>query len=79
MGWRPGSHAGGLAAGIDLTGACGVLVVPDVLANAGGVVVSYFEWVQDLQRFFWNEDEVRRGLERSMVESFARVWEFSLF
>lgn len=55
----------------------GILVVPDVLANAGGVVVSYFEWVQDLQRFFWNEDEVRRNLERIMVESFARVWEFS--
>ncbi len=55
----------------------GILVVPDVLANAGGVVVSYFEWVQDLQRFFWNEDEVRRNLERIMVESFTRVWEFS--
>lgn len=55
----------------------GILVVPDVLANAGGVVVSYFEWVQDLQRFFWNEDEVHRNLERIMVESFARVWTFS--
>ncbi len=55
----------------------GVLVVPDVLANAGGVVVSYFEWVQDLQRFFWDADEVRRNLERIMIGSFAHVWEFS--
>src|SRR5690606_11463605 len=38
----------------------GIMVVPDVLANAGGVVVSYFEWVQDLQNFFWEEDEVNK-------------------
>ena len=56
----------------------GVVVVPDILANAGGVVVSYFEWVQDMQCFFWEEAEVNRHLERIMVESFGRVWETSL-
>ena len=50
----------------------GIIVVPDILANAGGVVVSYFEWVQDLQFFFWDEDEVNRNLERIMVSSFWR-------
>lgn len=39
-----------------------VLVIPDILANAGGVIVSYFEWVQDLQNFFWREDEVNNKL-----------------
>ena len=42
----------------------GVLVIPDVLANAGGVVVSYFEWVQGLQELFWKEDEVNERLRR---------------
>lgn len=53
----------------------GVLIVPDILANAGGVVVSYFEWVQDMQCFFWEEAEVNRHLERIMVQSFEKVWE----
>ncbi len=48
----------------------GVLVVPDILANAGGVTVSYFEWVQGLQEFFWDEDEVYRQLERVLRKSF---------
>jgi glutamate dehydrogenase (NAD(P)+) len=51
----------------------GILVVPDILANAGGVVVSYFEWVQDLQNFFWEENEVNNKLERIMKRSFAEV------
>lgn len=51
----------------------GVLVVPDILANAGGVVVSYFEWVQDLQNFFWEENEVNNKLVRIMRHSFAAV------
>ena len=55
----------------------GIIVVPDILANAGGVVVSYFEWVQDLQYYFWEEDEVNRNLERIMVHSFDRVWGYS--
>ncbi len=48
----------------------GVLVVPDIVANAGGVIVSYFEWVQDLQSFFWEEDEVNQRLHRLIVKSF---------
>ncbi len=55
----------------------GIIVVPDILANAGGVVVSYFEWVQDLQCFFWDEDEVNRNLKRILVRSFKEVWDFS--
>ena len=55
----------------------GITVVPDILANAGGVVVSYFEWVQDLQYYFWDEEEVNRNLNRLMVDSFARVWNYS--
>jgi len=51
----------------------GVFVVPDILANAGGVVVSYFEWVQDLQSFFWEESEVNQRLQRIMVNAFASV------
>ncbi len=51
----------------------GVMVVPDVLANAGGVVVSYFEWVQDLQNFFWEENEVNTKLTRIMRHSFGAV------
>jgi glutamate dehydrogenase (NAD(P)+) len=54
-----------------------ILVVPDILANAGGVVVSYLEWVQDLQNFFWDEAEVNRTLKKMMVRSFREVWDFS--
>jgi len=52
----------------------GKYVVPDILANSGGVVVSYFEWVQSIQSFFWDEDEVNRNLKRVMVNSFADTW-----
>jgi len=55
----------------------GVFVVPDILANAGGVVVSYFEWVQGLQAFFWSEDEVNRQLETVMHNAFHEVLEMS--
>ncbi|TAH36312.1 MAG: Glu/Leu/Phe/Val dehydrogenase [Planctomycetota bacterium] len=51
----------------------GVFVVPDILANAGGVTVSYFEWVQDRMAYFWEEEEVNQRLERVMVRSFNDV------
>ena len=51
----------------------GVYVVPDVLANAGGVTVSYFEWVQDFSSFFWSEDEINQRLERIMREAYAGI------
>jgi glutamate dehydrogenase (NAD(P)+) len=51
-----------------------VLVVPDVLANAGGVTVSYFEWVQDFSSFFWTEDEINARLTRIMQNAFGAVW-----
>lgn len=54
----------------DIFSGKGVQVVPDILANAGGVVVSYFEWVQDLQAFFWDEEEVYRQLTRAMTRSY---------
>ena len=49
----------------------GVFVIPDILANAGGVTTSYFEWVQDRHGYFWEEEEVNRRLEAKMVEAFA--------
>ncbi|MBN1565324.1 MAG: Glu/Leu/Phe/Val dehydrogenase [Anaerolineae bacterium] len=52
----------------------GIMVVPDILANAGGVIVSYFEWVQDLQFYFWEVEEVREKLHKKMVKSFDEVW-----
>jgi glutamate dehydrogenase (NAD(P)+) len=52
----------------------GIRVLPDVLTNAGGVTVSYFEWVQDLSRFFWDRDEIRRRLGDKLGDAFARVW-----
>jgi len=55
----------------------GVLVVPDVIANAGGVTVSYFEWVQDFSSFFWTEEEINLRLTRIMREAFAAVWQLS--
>jgi glutamate dehydrogenase (NAD(P)+) len=53
----------------------GVVVVPDILANAGGVTVSYFEWVQDIQSFFWEEGEINAKLEKVMRKAFAQMCE----
>jgi glutamate dehydrogenase (NAD(P)+) len=55
----------------------GIPVVPDILANAGGVTVSYFEWVQDLGRLFWDRDEIRIKLADKMMDAFDRVWDVS--
>ena len=55
----------------------GIVVVPDVIANAGGVTVSYFEWVQDFSSFFWSEDEIYGRLERIMSEAFSAIWQLS--
>lgn len=52
----------------------GVFLIPDILANAGGVVVSYFEWVQGLQNFFWTEEQVNKELQRIMQDAFDRVY-----
>lgn len=53
----------------------GITLVPDVVANAGGVIVSYFEWVQDFSSFFWTEDEINLRLEKILVGSYRRIWE----
>jgi glutamate dehydrogenase (NAD(P)+) len=53
----------------------GILVLPDVLANAGGVVVSYFEWVQGLQEYFWKEDEVNARLNEIVTRAFDETWD----
>ena len=55
----------------------GILVLPDILANAGGVTVSYFEWVQDLGRLFWTREEIRARLADKMAAAFDRVWELA--
>jgi len=55
----------------------GIIVIPDILCNAGGVVVSYFEWVQDMQQLFWEEDDINHRLERIMLRSFHDVYDTS--
>jgi glutamate dehydrogenase (NAD(P)+) len=55
----------------------GIVVLPDILTNAGGVTVSYFEWVQDLGRLFWGRDEIREKLAEQICDAFDRVWDLS--
>ena len=55
----------------------GIIVLPDILTNAGGVTVSYFEWVQDLGRLFWNREEIRAKLADKLNDGFDRVWELA--
>jgi glutamate dehydrogenase (NAD(P)+) len=59
----------------DILHARNVLLVPDVIANAGGVTVSYFEWVQDFSSFFWSEDDINARLVRIMKDAFGVIWE----
>jgi len=55
----------------------GIIVLPDILTNAGGVTVSYFEWVQDLGRIFWDREEIRAKLAEKLNDAFDRVWELA--
>ena len=59
----------------DILAAHGIVVVPDVIANAGGVTVSYFEWVQDISSYFWSEDEVNGRLDKIMSDAFNSLWD----
>ena len=61
----------------DVLGKKGVHLVPDILANSGGVIVSYFEWVQDIQAYLWSEDEVNSRLKGLMIAAFGQVWDFA--
>ncbi len=59
----------------DILAERGILVVPDVICNAGGVTVSYFEWVQDFSSFFWTEDEINARLDKIMVGALNNIWD----
>lgn len=59
----------------DILAERGIIVIPDILANAGGIIVSYFEWVQDLQSFFWTDEEVDKQLEHIIRVAFNAVWQ----
>ena len=70
-----GANGPTLPSADDILADRGILVVPDVICNAGGVTVSYFEWVQDFSSFFWTEDEINLRLEKIMVGALKRIWE----
>ncbi|WP_333609914.1 Glu/Leu/Phe/Val dehydrogenase [Pantoea piersonii] len=59
----------------DMLAERGILVVPDVVCNAGGVTVSYFEWVQDMASFFWSEEEINQRMDKIMTEAMVSVWD----
>jgi len=61
----------------DILAERGITVIPDIVANAGGVTVSYFEWVQDLQSFFWTDEEVTQKLREIMVDALNQVWQLA--
>jgi glutamate dehydrogenase (NAD(P)+) len=70
-----GANGPTLPAADDIMTDRGILVVPDVICNAGGVTVSYFEWVQDFSSFFWSEDEINVRLDKIMVDALKKIWE----
>jgi glutamate dehydrogenase (NAD(P)+) len=70
-----GANGPTLPAADDVLAARNILVVPDVICNAGGVIVSYFEWVQDFSSFFWTEDEINQRLEKIHLDAFAHIWD----
>ncbi|WP_396269670.1 Glu/Leu/Phe/Val dehydrogenase [Ideonella sp.] len=69
-----GANGPTLGSADDVLADRGILVVPDVICNAGGVTVSYFEWVQDFSSFFWSEDEINVRLDKIMVDALKRIW-----
>jgi glutamate dehydrogenase (NAD(P)+) len=70
-----GANGPTLPSADDVLAERGVLVVPDVICNAGGVTVSYFEWVQDFSSFFWTEDEINLRLDKIMVGALKKIWD----
>jgi glutamate dehydrogenase (NAD(P)+) len=70
-----GANGPTLPSADDILAERGVLVVPDVICNAGGVTVSYFEWVQDFSSFFWTEDEINVRLDKIMIGALKRIWD----
>ena len=70
-----GANGPTLTGADDILAERGVLVVPDVICNAGGVTVSYFEWVQDFSSFFWSEDEINARLDKILGGAFAHIWD----
>jgi glutamate dehydrogenase (NAD(P)+) len=70
-----GANGPTLPEGDDVLADRGILVVPDVICNAGGVTVSYFEWVQDFSSFFWTEDEINVRLDKIMVDALRKIWD----
>jgi len=70
-----GANGPTVPAADDVLAERGVLVVPDVICNAGGVTVSYFEWVQDFSSFFWSEEEINERLDKIMVDALDRIWQ----
>ncbi len=61
----------------EIFNARGTIVLPDILANAGGVTASYFEWVQNRQHYRWGINRVRQELDRAMADAFEHVWQFA--
>ncbi|MDY0331418.1 MAG: Glu/Leu/Phe/Val dehydrogenase [Thiomonas sp.] len=70
-----GANGPTLPAADDVLASRGILVVPDVICNAGGVTVSYFEWVQDFSSFFWDEDDINDRLDKILGNALARIWD----